>query len=203
MFAISGRFVALACLLAMGVTASAQQPPLPVPQPPSGPMSPEPLNTTPPLQPAPSPADGSVEFPVEPLLAPFDWSQVRLGGQFRVEPNVSNYPFHPLTLPTGLPNQAYVFQRYRLWMTYTPTENVEGYLQMQVGQIPWGTNYDFNKNFGATFAGDRVGIELRRAWLALKDENLGKLRIGILDWHDSFGDTLASSDYDFNTGGVD
>ena len=29
------------------------------------------------------------------------------------------------------------------------------------------------------------------------------MRAGILDWHDYFNDTLASSDYDFNTGGVE
>src|SRR5262249_3860588 len=52
-------------------------------------------------------------------------------------------------------------------------------------------------------AEDRVGIMLRRGWLAYQEEDCGKFRAGILDWHDSFDDTLASSDYDFNIAGVD
>jgi hypothetical protein len=207
--------VVFVCALAFNAPIFAQTPQLPtVPQMPAPlpvpvPMSlqaPGPLTTPEPSTPTPSPADGSVEFPVEPLLQPFDWTQVRLGGQFRVEPNASNFSFHPISLPTNQPQQGYVLDRFRLWMTYSPSDNVEGYIQMQVGQIAWGTNYDFSKNFPGNFItqpDDRLGIQLRRGWLALKDENLGKLRIGILDWHDSFDDTLASSNYDFNTGGID
>jgi len=203
-------FVAF-CGLFQVASVRGQEPPLTVPTAPSppipmSPQTPEPNIVPLPSSPSPPPADGSVEFPVEPLLQPFDWSKLRIGGQFRGEPNASNFPFHPVTLPSGQPRQAYVLDRFRLWMTYSPTDNVEGYLQMQVGQIAWGTNYDFNKNFPGNFItqpDDRMGIQLRRGWLALKDENLGKLRVGILDWHDSFGDTLASSDYDFNVGGVD
>ena len=199
------------CALALQSSLKAQGFPIPsAPQPtaPSpGPVVPEPVAAPVlPVIPAPSPADFIVESPVPPLIQPFDWTQLRLGGQFRVEPNFSNFPFHPQSLPPNQPQQAYVLDRFRLWMTYSPTENVEGYLQMQVGQIAWGTNYDFNKNFPGNFItqpDDRMGIQLRRGWLALKDENLGKLRVGILDWHDSFGDTLASSDYDFNVGGID
>jgi hypothetical protein len=44
---------------------------------------------------------------------------------------------------------------------------------------------------------------LRRAWVDYHVDECGKFRIGILDWHDSFGDTLASSDYDFNVAGID
>lgn len=163
-------------------------------------------------------ADPSVQFPSsfrqlpppaatgQPLSAPFDWNQFRLGGQFRINGNANNFPFHPAALLENQPHRAFVNQRYRLWLTYSPTEQVEGYVQMQVGGINWGTNYDFNKNFGGTFtsvAGDRVGVELRRAWMAYRDEGLGKFRVGFLDWHDSFNDTLASSNYDFQVGGVD
>ncbi|WP_149112623.1 alginate export family protein [Limnoglobus roseus] len=163
-------------------------------------------------------ADPSVQFPSsvrqpppavsigQPLSTPYDWNQFRLGGQFRIEGDANNFPFHPTSLLPEQPSRAFVNQRYRLWLTYSPNEHVEGYAQMQVGGINWGTNYDFNKNFIGNFTsvvGDRVGIELRRAWLAYKDEDLGKVRVGFLDWHDSFNDTLASSNYDFNVAGID
>ncbi|WP_020470222.1 hypothetical protein [Zavarzinella formosa] len=171
-------------------------------------------------QPARTDADPSVQFPSsflqpppaasqgQPLSgpAPFDWNHFRVGGQFRIEGDGNNFPFHPISLPPGQTDQGLVTQRYRLWLTYTPNDNVEGYIQMQVGGIHWGTNYDFNKNFNANYSpivGDRVGIELRRAWLAYKEEDVGKVRVGFLDWHDSFNDTLASSNYDFNQAGID
>jgi hypothetical protein len=135
--------------------------------------------------------------------APFDWSKFRLGGQYRIEPNASNFSFHPTTVGDAQPTEGYVLQRFRLWLTYDPTDNVQGYIQMQIGQLPWGTGFDFSKTFQAPNHGDEVGILLRRAWLAVKSEDLGQVRAGILDWHDSFDDTMASSDYDFNVGGVE
>jgi hypothetical protein len=173
-----------------------------------------------PSPPAPPPgardADPSVQFPStvqpppaatgQPLANPFDWNQFRLGGQFRIVGDANNFPFHAPTLPRSQAERAFVNQRYRLWLTYSPSENVEGYVQMQVGGINWGSNFDFNKNFIGNFtsvAGDRVGVELRRAWLAYTDEDCGKVRVGFLDWHDSFNDTLASSNYDFNVAGID
>ena len=140
------------------------------------------------------------------LPAVFDWSKFHLGGQYRIEPNASNLSFHSPTISDNQATQYLVLQRMRLWLTYNPTENVEGYLQMQVGQLPWGTGYDFSKVFPADITqlkGDNVGIMVRRAWLAAKDETLGTVRAGILDWHDSFRDTMASSDYTFNTGGIE
>jgi hypothetical protein len=94
----------------------------------------------------------------------------------------------------------------RLWLTVNPGETVEGYIQVQIGGIFWGKNFDFPKTFvGPNFppSDDHVGIMLRRGWVAFKDGDGGKLRVGILDWHDSFGDTLASSEYEFDIGGVD
>jgi len=152
----------------------------------------------------PSPENGG---PCDPeAAAPFDWTKFRLGGQFRIEANTNNFGYHPAVITDDQHNQSFVNQRYRLWLTYTPTEHVEGYIQMQVGGINWGNNFDFDHNFNGTFSpivGDRVGIELRRAWLAYRDEICGKVRAGFLDWHDSFGDTIASSDYDFNAGGIE
>jgi len=137
---------------------------------------------------------------------PFDWSRFRLGGQYRILPNASNFGFHSPVIRDSTPSQFLFLQRMRLWLTYNPTENVEGYIQMQVGQVPWGAGYDFNKSFtagGTPVTGDHVGILLRRSWLAVKNDAYGVIRAGILDWHDSFGDTMASADYDFNMGGIE
>jgi hypothetical protein len=135
----------------------------------------------------------------------------RLGGQYRVLPNFSNFFFQSPTISDNQPTENFANQRLRLWLTVMPNDNVEGYVQMQVGGFLWGQNFEFPKTFnGPIFSalgipphGDRVGIMLRRAWLGYKDDEYGRFRIGILDWHDSFGDTLASSDYEFDVAGVD
>jgi hypothetical protein len=135
---------------------------------------------------------------------PFKWSW---GGQYRIEPDASNFDFHPLFITNMQHTQEFVSQRMRLWATVNPDEHIEGYIQVQIGGILWGQNVDFPKTFaGPKFPfmdDDRVGIMLRRGWIAYQDDCWGKWRAGFLDWHDSFGDTLASSDYEFDIGGVD
>lgn len=129
-----------------------------------------------------------------------------LGGQFRVEPNSSNFFFHTPVVSDDEPGDTFSQQRMRLWLTVRPNERVEGYIQMEVGNVLWGDDFEFPKTyipFTYPDRTDQVGIELRRGWLAYTGEENGKVRIGILDWHDQFDDTLASSDYDFNVAGVD
>jgi hypothetical protein len=158
--------------------------------------------------------DASVPAAVNPVITsdpppndklPFKWTW---GGQYRIDPNSANFPFQPLVITNDQHTESFVQQRMRLWATVNPNEHVEGYIQVQLGGTLWGQNADFGKTFNAPFPvpppnQDVVGVELRRGWVAYQDEECGKLRAGILDWHDSFGDTLASSDYDFNIGGVD
>jgi hypothetical protein len=130
----------------------------------------------------------------------------RLSGQYRVLPNFSNFDFQPLTIGNNQPSENFANQRLRLGLSVFPNENVEGYLQLQIGGFLWGQNFEFPKTFPGPFSplgADRVGIMLRRGWMAYSDEECGRFRIGILDWHDSFGDTLASSDYEFDVAGVD
>jgi hypothetical protein len=158
------------------------------------------------------PADSAVPGDPKPAAAcengedakvPFKWSW---GGQYRFEPNSANFPFQPLFITDHEHVETFVSQRMRLWATVNPNEHVEGYIQMQIGGVLWGQNVDFQKTFvGPKFPpnDDRVGIMLRRGWMAYQDDDCGKWRAGILDWHDSFGDTLASSDYEFDIGGVD
>jgi hypothetical protein len=163
---------------------------------------PAPATVTPPGQsadPTPTvPCDASNE-----AKAPLKWSW---GGQYRIEPNASNFDFQPRFISNTQHTESFVSQRMRVWATVNPDEHIEGYIQMQIGGVLWGQNVDFQKTFdGPKFPPneDRVGIMLRRGWLAYDDEDCGKWRAGILDWHDSFGDTLASSDYEFDIGGVD
>lgn len=170
---------------------------------------PPPSTALPPVLPPPDasvPGDGKPPVVCEPApdeKVPFKWTW---GGQYRIEPNSANFPFQPLVITNDQHTESFVNQRMRLWATVNPNENVEGYIQMQIGGFLWGQNVDFPKTFdGPKFPPneDRVGIMLRRGWMAYQDEDCGKWRAGILDWHDSFGDTLASSDYDFDIGGVD
>jgi hypothetical protein len=154
--------------------------------------------TTPPADTAAGPGSGCEE-PKTPIK--YSW-----GGQYRIEPNSANFPFQPPFITDHEHVETFVSQRMRVWATVNPNEHVEGYIQMQIGGVLWGQNVDFPKTFdGPKFPPneDRVGIMLRRGWVAYQDEDCGKWRAGILDWHDSFGDTLASSDYEFDIGGVD
>ena len=119
--------------------------------------------------------------------------------------NASNFDFHPVTLDNDQRSQTFFNQRFRTWLEIHPNDNVEGYLQVEMGHIGWGTNFDFPKTYvGPRWppADDRVGIELRRGWLGYQTEGLGRLRAGIQGWQDSFSQTLASSDWDFNVGGL-
>ncbi len=118
--------------------------------------------------------------------------------------NASNFAYHSPTISDDQKSQTFFNQRFRTWLTVAPNENVEGYLQVQIGHIAWGTNFDFPKTYVPPFVGDgsQVGIELRRGYLGYRTEGLGRIRAGIQDWQDSFGQVLASSDWDFNVGGM-
>ncbi len=183
-----------------GGSSAFPYPSQPAPLPPVPPDTPKPPEVT-----IPQPwCTGDCAAP-PPAPSPFDWTKFRLGGQYRVEADGSNFTYHQTTITNNEDNGFFVNQRFRLWLTYNPTDNVEGYIQMQVGGINWGTDFDYVKNYVGSFdtPDDHVGIQLRRAWLAVKDDDWGKVRVGFLDWHDSFKDTMASSDYDFNIGGID
>ncbi|MCK4909944.1 MAG: hypothetical protein KAS70_08590, partial [Planctomycetes bacterium] len=91
-------------------------------------------------------------------------------------------------------------QRFRIWLTVKPNDQVTAYLQLEMGHIMWGEDYEFPKTY--TVGGDQVGMETRRGYIAYQKDDLGTFKIGIQDWSDSFGDTLASGDHDFDLGGV-
>ncbi len=154
----------------------------------------------------------------------FRWD---FGGQYRVMVNASNSRWHPDTVNDEVA-VGFANQRFRTWLSVSPVESVEGYLQVEFGHIPWGSNFEGTKTYaGPRFPGaadpngDRVGIELRRGYLTYRNEDAGDFRIGIQDWHDqftsagssipkepavddyrSFGSILANSIWDFNVGGL-
>ncbi len=136
--------------------------------------------------------------------------------------NASNFEFHEAAISDSQESQTFFNQRFRTWLEIHTNERVSGYLQVEMGHILWGDVPEFPKTYPGPFspAGDRVGIELRRAYLTYGNEETGILRAGIQDWHDAFGESytlgtfgavddydsfaavLANSIWDFNVGGL-
>lgn len=151
----------------------------------------------------------------------------KIGGQYRIVGDASNFAWHPATLAEDQDSSSFVNQRFRAWLSVAPREEVLGYLQMEVGHVTWGENFEWTKTTrGPRFPastdpdGDRVGVEIRRAYLQYRDATFGLFRAGIQDWHDAFGESpslgspeavddydsfgaiLANSIWDFNVGGL-
>lgn len=133
---------------------------------------------------------------------------IDVGGQYRIMYNASNFGFHPATLNNAQQSQTFFNQRFRTWLEIRPNDNVEGYLQVEMGHIGWGSNLDFPKTYvGPRFPGsvdpngDRVGVELRYGYVGYQNAGLGRMRVGIQPWQDAFDQTLFSSDWDFSVGG--
>mgnify|MGYP005849882391 CR=1 FL=1 len=139
----------------------------------------------------------------------------------------SNFSWHSTTITNNEDLQKFFNQRFRTWIAVIPNSEVEAYLQAEMGHIVWGSNFEWPKTYvGPRFPasadpnGDRVGVELRRAYLTYKHHTIGTFRVGIQDWHDgfggistmdssravddydSFGAVLANSIWDFNVGGI-
>ncbi|WP_460167216.1 hypothetical protein [Thermostilla marina] len=161
-------------------------------------------------QPSPTPieAEAGVEFAKPIVVCPEvegNVAPVIIGGQYRLMFNASNYDWHSEELSDDQRSQTFFNQRFRTWLTVRPNDQVEGYLQVEMGHIAWGENYDYPKTYvGPRFPGadDRVGIELRRGYLTYRAEPWGVFRAGILGEQDRFDQTLFSSDWDFNLGGL-
>ncbi len=145
--------------------------------------------------------------PPAPSFAATSSAPFHIGGQYRMMGSYANFDWHQAAIGDEETRHFYN-QRLRLWSDVTPTERVRGHVQVEIGHIVWGQNLEFTKTYaGPKFSGgvdpdDRVGIELRRGYLEYTHEDLGQFRIGIQDWQDLYGQTLASSDWDFNVGGL-
>ncbi len=138
----------------------------------------------------------------------FNWD---FGGQWRVMANAANFGFHSSTIGDQK-DDGFLNERLRNWLWVSPAEGVEGYMQVEIGHITFGRDFEFPKS---------VQIELRRGYLTYRNEDVGDFRLGIQDWHDmfyaegssipkepavddyrSFGSVLANSIWDFNVGGL-
>ena len=150
-----------------------------------------------------APAESQATHFIKSLL-PDNQVPIAVGGQYRIMGNASNFQNHSTTLSTDQAFEGFANQRFRTWLTVSPNENVQAYIQVQMGSMLLGADNEFSKTFVAPLSAsnDQVGIMLRRAYLAYQTEALGRFRVGIQDFSDSFGDTLASADWDFNVGGV-
>jgi len=126
-----------------------------------------------------------------------------VGGQYRIMFNAADYSYHPVSISDAQPQQGFVNERLRTWLTVQTSDNVEAYVQAQMGSVLWGTNYDLPKTFTAPWtAADQTGVMLRCGYLAYHDDVLGRLQVGIQGWQDSFSQTLFSADWDFDVGGL-
>jgi hypothetical protein len=161
------------------------------------------------VDPPPCTADPTPAGSVPPgIVLPFGGSaadscypRAIIGGQYRMMFSAANYDYHPEFINSSGTSQAFINERLRTWLTVQTSDNVEAYVQAQMGNVPWGTNYDLSKTFQGT-AGDQVGVMLRYGYLAYHDDCLGRLQAGIQPWQDSFAQTLFSSDWDFSVAGL-
>ncbi len=160
----------------------------------------------PPCTADPTPAGANppgIVFPFRGPDADSCYPRAILGGQYRMMFSGANYDYHPVSIGDDQVSQGFINERLRLWLTVQTSDNVEGYVQAQMGNVLWGTNYDLPKTFTAPgTADDQVGIMLRYGYLAYHDDCLGRLQAGIQPWQDSFAQTLFSSDWDFSVGGL-
>jgi hypothetical protein len=125
-----------------------------------------------------------------------------IGGQYRVMFDSADFDFQQATISHHQPTSTFFNQRFRTWLTLQTSENVEAYVQAQMGHIFWGEDYEFPKSFTVAPPHDRAGVLVRYAYLGYHTETLGRLRAGIQGYQDPFGQTLASSDWDFSVGGL-
>ncbi|MBT7700213.1 MAG: hypothetical protein HN700_07950 [Verrucomicrobia bacterium] len=124
--------------------------------------------------------------------------EIDLGGQYRIMANSANVGWHPATVGSDEESRSFVNQRFRTWLDVKTGDAIGGHLQIEIGHVMWGEDDERTKTYG----GDEVGVELRRGYVTYATEDVGLLKVGIQDWSDSFGDLLASGDWDFNVGGV-
>jgi hypothetical protein len=143
---------------APGVAQASQTPQGPTPPQPADPTVTPNVGGIPSLNPPPGEAPALPVGPGDGDKKPVKWSW---GGQYRIEPDASNFNFHPLFITDDPQTQSFVNQRMRLWATVNPDEHIEGYIQMQIGGVLWGQNLDLPKTFdGPKFpaAGDRDAV---------------------------------------------
>ncbi|MEK9149889.1 MAG: hypothetical protein AAB267_07580, partial [Candidatus Desantisbacteria bacterium] len=114
-------------------------------------------------------------------------ADTEFGGQYRI-----NY-YNADRGDDTKENQAAARLRFRPHVNTTFNENVSAHLQLEIGHI--------SSNEGTL----QSSVETRHAYLQFKPDACPvecTVKAGIIPWSDSFGDTLASSDWDFNPLGI-
>ena len=141
--------------------------------------------------------------------APWQEPEFSFGGQFRVMANANNVGFHPISVPADPEAEAFVNQRFRPDFGVRTNEEVSAWMQLEFGHIPWGQDFEQTKTFtGPRFpgaadpTGDRVGVELRRAWIRYEPGERSRWTAGIQGWSDRFGALLADAEWAFQPGGL-
>lgn len=144
------------------------------------------------------------------------------GGQFRVVSQFVNFDRHSLTIGDDQGTSAFAALRLRPWVNIYGSDRCSYgvYAQVEIGHIFFGEDNDFPKTFGPD--PDEVGVELRRGYLWWKPCPTQRVRLGVLDWQDRFGERptfgdpwwsvdrydsfqapLANSIWDFSVAGID
>ncbi|MFQ6083852.1 MAG: hypothetical protein ACE5WD_10925 [Candidatus Aminicenantia bacterium] len=125
--------------------------------------------------------------------------------QYRVMYNASNIPGSGGSTFTDLRNYDFFRQRFRLSLDVQPTKNIGGFAQVEF-RGGWGVGPDISD--------PREGIREAVVFNRLKARGIRygflyaflgkdqKLNAGIIPVSDKVGDTLFSSDWDFNVGGI-
>lgn len=157
-----------------------------------------------------------------PTLIVADGMRLAMGGQFRVVSQLVNFDRHALVIDNRESNSTFAALRLRPWFNlFDSTCCKYGvYTQLEIGHVFFGEDAEFPKTFGPD--PDEVGVELRRGYFWMKPCSTLRVRAGILDWQDRFGErpgfaepwwavdrydttqaVLANSVWDFNVAGVD
>lgn len=130
------------------------------------------------------------------VIAPVYAVETEIGGQYRINYYSADRGFK------GTETQAAARLRFRPHFNATLNENVKAHLQLEIGHIT-GLGTD------TAHADDAGNVETRHAYLEFNPSPEGNcpleectVRAGIIPWSDSFGDTLASSDWNYNPLGI-
>jgi len=139
-------------------------------------------------------------------VSPLNKLNISMGIQYRVMYNYSNIPGPGGTTFTDAHSYDFFRQRLRLNVDMQPSEKVGGFAQLEyrggwggsspAESDPRGGDPTLNPFNRLQSRGVRYG------YLYITPEAGHYLAIGILPVSDQFGDTLFSSDWDFNVGGI-
>jgi hypothetical protein len=146
---------------------------------------------------------------------------IRFGGQYRVVGQATNFERHSTFIGDDQSSVSFGALRIRPWFQLVERDRSDHgfYAQLEIGHLFFGEDGEFSKTSGSE--GSQGSVELRRGFLWFEPWEDALLRVGVLDWHDRFGDrpepysglaatddyngsraVLANSVWDFNVSGL-